>query len=137
MKLKILLTMIVALFSSAVLAGLHQPAPITIDLDNRIASGDMLTAANSVNSDEFIGCGIRSFDDGLGGTFRFGFCQAQVNGGDAVTCFTESDALLDDMRALNDFSWITFSWTDVGAGDLTCTRVGISTQSFYLDKVKN
>jgi hypothetical protein len=137
MKLKILLTMIVALFSSAVLAGLHQPAPITIDLDNRIASGDMLTAANSVNSDEFIGCGTRSFDDGLGNAFRFGFCQVQEKGGESITCFTESEALLDEMRASNDFSFVTFSWTDDGAGNLTCTRVGFSTQSFYLDKVKN
>ena len=137
MKLKILLTMIVALFSSAVLAGLHQPAPITIDLDNRIASGDMLTAANSVNSDEFIGCGTRSFDDGLGDPFRFGFCQAQVKGGESIVCSTLSDALLDEMRASNDFSFVSFSWTDDGAGNLTCTRVGFSTQSFYLDKVKN
>jgi hypothetical protein len=137
MKFKILLTIVIALFSSAVFAGLHSPAPITIDLDNRIASGDMLTAANSVNSDEFIGCGTRSFDDGLGDPFRFGFCQAQVKGGDSLTCFTFNDALLDEMRASNDFSWITFSWTDDGLGGLTCTRVGFSTQSFYLDKVKN
>jgi len=137
MKWKILLTTVIALFSSLAMAGLHQPAPIMIDLDNGIASGDMLTAANSVNSDEFIGCGTRSFDDGMGGTFRFGFCQAQLNGGESITCFTQSDALLDEMRASNDFSFVTFSWVDDGAGDFTCTRVGFSTQSFYLDKVKN
>lgn len=138
MRLRILLTMVVALLSSAVFAGLHQPAPITIDLDNQFASGDMLTAANSVNSDEFIGCGTRSFDDGLGNAFRFGFCQVQEKGGDPVTCFVyDSDLLLDEMRASNDFSYVTFSWTDDGAGNLTCTRVGFSTQSFYLDKVKN
>ena len=137
MKFKILLTMVIALFSSAVFAGLHAPAPITIDLDFQTASGDMLTAANSVNSDEFIGCGTRSTEDGAGGTFRFGFCQAQEKGGESLTCFTFNDALIDEMRASNDFSWITFSWTDDGAGGLTCTRVGFSTQSFYLDKVKN
>ena len=137
MKFKILLTMVVALFSSSVFAGLHQPAPIIVDVDNGFASGDMLTAANSVNSDEFIGCGTRSFDDGQGNTFRFGFCQVQEKGGDSITCFTESDALLDEMRASSDFSFVTFSWTDDGADNLTCTRVGFSTQSFYLDKVKN
>ena len=136
MKFKILLTLVVALFSSAVFAGLHQPAPIMIDLDNGFAQGDMLTAANSVNSDEFIGCGTRSFDDGVI-AFRTGFCQAQENGGESITCFTFSDALIDEMRASNDFSFITFSWVDDGFGGLTCTRVGFSTQSFYLDKVKN
>lgn len=135
MKLKILLTTVAALFSSLVFAGLHQPAPIMIDLDNTIASGDMLTAANSVNSDEFIGCGTRSFDDGVFPAFRFGFCQAQLNGGESIVCTTDNDALIDEIRASNDFSFVTFSWTDDGS--FTCTRVGFSTQSFYLDKVKN
>jgi hypothetical protein len=39
------------------------------------------------------------------------------------------------MRSTADFSFITFSWTDDGAGNLTCTRIGHSTQSFYLDEV--
>ena len=140
MKFKILLTTVIALFSSLAFAGLHQPAPIIINLVSGVggqAQGDMLTAANSVNSDEFIGCGTRSFDDGMGTAFRFGFCQVQEDGGESITCFTESDALLDEMRAASDFSFVTFSWTDDGAGNLTCTRVGFSTQSFYLDKVKN
>jgi hypothetical protein len=137
MKFKILLTTVIALFSSLAFAGLHQPAPIMIDLVNETAQGDMLTAANSVNSDEFIGCGTRSFDDGMGNAFRFGFCQAQVNGGESIVCATDNDALIDEIRAANDFSFVTFSWTDDGAGGFTCIRVGFSTQSFYLDKVKN
>ena len=68
MKLKILLTTVITVFSSLAFAGLHQPAPIEIDLVLRTAQGDMLTAANSVNSDEFIGCGTRSFDDGVNPT---------------------------------------------------------------------
>ena len=138
MKIRVLLTIVVALFSTAVFAGLHQPAPIEIDVDNGFAHGDMLTAANSVNSDEFIGCGTRIIDLGGGDTLRFGFCQAQENGGDSITCFVyDNDALIDEMRASNDFAYVTFSWSDDGAGNLTCTRVGFSTQSFYLDKVKN
>lgn len=137
MKSKILLTTVITLFSSLALAGLHAPAPIIIDLDAGFAQGDMLTAANSVNSDEFIGCGTRSVDDGVNPAFRFGFCQAQLNGGESLVCTTVNDALIDEIRASNDFSFVTFSWTDDGAGVLTCTRVGFSTQSFYLDKVKN
>ena len=137
MKRKILITTLFALFASAAFAGLHQPAPLVLDLDGQIASGDMLTAANSVNSDEYIGCGTRNSVDGLGNAFRWGFCQASDNDGNAVICLTVSDVLLDAMHATADHSYITFSWDDDGSGNLTCTSVGLSTQSFYIDKVKN
>ena len=133
MKRKILITTLFALFASASFAGLYQPALLVLDLDGHFASGDMLTAANSVNSDEFIGCGTRNLDDGAGNTFRFGFCQAGDNAGNSVTCFTESDVLLDAIYAAADHSFITFRWDD----NFDCTSVGLSTQSFYIDKVKN
>ena len=133
MKVKILVTALFGLFSLAAYAGLHQPAALVIDLDNQFAQGDMLTAANSVNSDEFIGCGIRSWDG-----YRYGFCQAGDDDGTTVACFTESDTLMDAIQGIADHSFITFSWGDVGLFDeFTCTRVGFSTQSFYIVKVKN
>jgi hypothetical protein len=99
----------------------------------------MITAANAKNDVEFIGCGSRTFDDGAGFEFRFGFCQAADAAGTTVTCLTESPALLDAMRSTSDSAFITFSWVNDGtdeAPDLRCTRVGHSTQSFYLDEVK-
>lgn len=118
----------------AATAGTSQPAPVIVDLDNQFAQGDMITARDAKSDDVFIGCGTRHFDFGGGGTFETGFCQARVEGGDAVTCFTQSPVLLNGMSQSNDTSFITFSWDDDGTGNLTCNRVGFSTQSFYLDK---
>jgi hypothetical protein len=133
MKVKILVTALFALFSLAAFAGLHAPVALLIDLDNRFAQGDMLTAANSVNSDELIGCGVRSFDGG----YRFGFCQASDDDGNSVACFTEDNTLVDTIQGIADHSYIQFSWDDDGADNLTCTAIGVSTQSFYIDKIKN
>ena len=51
--------------------------------------------------------------------------------------FDSKDALLDGIQSIADNSFITFSWTDDGTGALTCTRIGSSTQSFYLPKIKS
>jgi len=137
MNVKRLLTVpALLLASSAILAGYTQPAPVTIDLDLGFAGGDMITARNIDDDVTFIGCGQRQFDDGAGGAFSTGFCQAQVEEASAVTCFTQNAALLDGIDSVADASYITFSWTDDGEGNLTCTRIGSSTQSFYLEKGK-
>ena len=117
-------------------AGLKQPQPVTIDLVKMIASGDMISAANSNNKFEFIGCGIRAFDDNAGGAFQTGFCQAGLEEGAPVLCFTENVALMEGINIISDSSFITFSWDDDGSGNLTCNRIGSSTQSFYLKKLK-
>ena len=137
MKKQIALGAALVLAASAAYAGLKQPALVEVDLVNGFAQGDMVTAANSKNDVEFIGCGSRAFDLGEGEIFRFGFCQATDAAGVAVTCLTELPSLLDEFRAASDSSYITFSWSDDGAGNLTCTRVGFSNQSFYLEEVKS
>lgn len=120
-------------------SGYVQPAPVTIDADatGGIAAGDMISARNSENEFEFIGCGKRAFDDGAGGAFYTGFCQASLEDEGSVVCFTQNTALLEGINSIADSSYITFSWTDDGEGNLTCTRIGSSTQSFYLGKGKN
>lgn len=115
-------------------AGLVQPAPVDVDLTNFFAQGDQFTARQSAGDTQFIGCGSRTFDDGLGSSFKFGFCQAEDADGDSVTCFTQNPVLLDAMRSTSDYAYITFSWRDDGAGGAECIRVGHSTQSFYLPK---
>jgi hypothetical protein len=121
-----------ALVWGSAYAGLAQPAIVTIDMDNQLAQGDQLAARTAKDDTSFIGCGTRHFDDGMGNSFRFGFCQAGDADGNAVTCFTQNPNLLDEMRANSSNAFITFSWDDDGAGNLTCNRVGFSTQSFYL-----
>jgi hypothetical protein len=129
------------MFTSTALAGLYRAAPFEVQFDDigGFAQGDMLSVANSVNSDAYIGCGTRSIAFPGGGNFRFGFCQAGDDSGNEITCFTEDPALLDEMRASNDHAYIQFEW-DWNAepgGACTLRRVGFSTQSFYIDKVKN
>lgn len=119
-----------ALVSTVASGGLYQPRPVTLDIPGRFADGDMLTARDSLNPFEFIGCGIRHSS-----TFSTGFCQAGVGEaeGEYFTCFTEDPNLLDAIRALDDFSYIVFRW-DV---DGNCTFIGNSTQSFYVPDLKS
>jgi hypothetical protein len=133
MKIRYLLSItVLTLLAGAAYAGLSRPAPVVVDLVNMSANGDQLSARTSADDVTFIGCGTRSFDDGTGNEFRFGFCQAGDADGIEVTCFTQNAVLLDEMRASNDYAWITFGWQDDGGGGLDCIRVGFSTQSFYL-----
>jgi hypothetical protein len=125
------------LFSAAAMAGLQQPAPVNVDLDGRFATGDMQTAASDKNDAVFIGCGTRNYDDGVGGTLKFAFCQAEDAEGDSVVCATFNPNLVEAVRAVSDFSYVSFAWSDDGSGNLTCTSIGLSTQSIYLDKAKN
>jgi len=132
-KLFLALGLMVVLLSSSALAGWTQPFPVSVDLEERFAAGDMATARYAKDSLAFIGCGIRSFDDGEGGNFSFGFCQAGDAAGVTAACFTEDPDMLKVMAATSDFSFIFFGWAGEG-DDATCTRVGRSTQSFYLPK---
>jgi len=119
-----------AFLSSAAMGGLVQPFPVDVDLKNAIANGDMVSARNSSNATEFIGCGIRKVSDGAGGVFEFGFCQAEDKGGDRIACNTTDAGLLDAISSSNDFSFVTFGWD----ASNQCTRIGFSNQSFYLPK---
>lgn len=121
-----------ALLATPALAGQTQPAEVNVDLDTMFASGDMVTARGSKGDSEFIGCGTRNFEDGAGGLFSWAFCQAEDADGDRATCFTFNPDLVKTINAINDTSYIQFAWTDDGSGSLTCTRMGFSTQSFYL-----
>ncbi len=111
-------------------ASLVQPAPVDVDLDNNQASGDMVSARFADDDVTFIGCGTRNFSDPAapGSEFQFGFCQAQDADEEQFTCFTEDPFLLDKIKNVNDFSFITFAWNEDG----DCTSVGTSTQSFYI-----
>ena len=120
-----------ALFSSLAAAGFLQPAPVIVTPNgdgSGIAFGDMVSARFAPDTISLIGCGTRTVDDGAGGVFHFGFCQATDAAGVQGFCSTDRADLLEAMHATGDFSFITFAW-DV---DGFCTRIGTSTQSFYI-----
>lgn len=120
------------LVSHAAFAGLSQPAQVEVDLENSLAQGDMLTAALSKSQNVFIGCGTRNFEVGTEDVFVLGFCQAEDAAGEAIVCTTQNPGLVQAIRAISDFSYIQFRWDESGQ----CTNIGISTQSFYIDKPK-
>ena len=132
MKIRNLLSIAaLTLMAGVTSAGLVQPAVVTVDLTNRMAQGDQLTARISKNNVEFIGCGIRLFDVGTE-TAEFGFCQAADSEDVHIVCLTQNGELLEAMRATSAFAFITFSWDE----NDECTRIGFSTQSFYLPDFK-
>jgi hypothetical protein len=128
--IKLAIVAISVAVASFAFAGLVQPAPVMITLneDNSgFAQGDMLTARYSDNDVEFIGCGTRTIEAG-GPLFHFGFCQATDSEGNMAFCSTNDADLLTSMRATADYSFVTFGFNTDGV----CTRIGFSTQSFYL-----
>jgi hypothetical protein len=135
MKIKhLLISIAFTMLCSNVYAGLFQPAEVIVDLDNRIASGDMQTARNSESDFTMIGCGIRKIAISPTETISFGFCQA--NSGEtedgSFTCFTQNPDVLAGINAISDYSFITFGWDE----NDECIRIGNSTQSFYLPNIK-
>ncbi|NNE56692.1 MAG: hypothetical protein HKN36_01165 [Hellea sp.] len=123
-----------ALMAMPAQAGQVNPQVLDVDLDNMFAAGDLLTARDDKNDDVFLGCGTRNLELGDGSLYSWAFCQGQDADGDRATCFTFNPELIQTIREINSFSWVTFSWTDDGSGTLTCTRMGFSTQSQYLGK---
>jgi len=128
---KIIAVVVLSLLSSFAVAGYVQPQSVTVTLNgdgSGSAIGDMVTARFSDNDVEVIGCGTRAYDDGAGGIYRWGFCQATDALEQQVICNTENPDLLDIMASTSDYSFITFSW-DAGG---ICNHIGFSTQSFYI-----
>lgn len=128
---KILIAMVILLFSPLVFGGVATDFPVEVDLDNKFAAGNMVSARFSDNDVELIGCGVRYFDDGAGGTFAFGFCQATNAAEESLFCSTTNLDLVAAIRSIADFSFISFSSDDIDE----CTRIGNSTQSFYIPEI--
>ncbi len=133
------LTGALTFFSTMVFAGFNSPFPVEVTLNpdgSGRADGDMVSARFADNDFELIGCGVRIIDDGAGGNFQFGFCQATDSAGEQAICNTFRADLLEAMRSTADYSFITFDFNSDGE----CTRIGFSTQSFYIpdnvDKAK-
>ena len=121
------------LVSSAAMAGLFQEFPVTVTVapdGSGSANGSMGSARFSKDKFQFIGCGVRRFDDGVGGVFTFGFCQASTAAEVSGFCESENPDLLASIGGLSDYSFITFAWDSSGE----CTSIGGSTQSFHIPK---
>jgi len=133
MKTRFLLAAaVLTMIGGVAFAGAQNSVPVQIDFDLMTALGDQVTARTAMNDVELIGCGSRTTDDGMGGMFAFGFCQATDSEANNILCFTFNDNLIDAIEALSAYSFISFNWQDDGAGGFECTSVRSSTQSFYV-----
>lgn len=128
----ILATMVLSFCISTASAGSTSEVPVTIDTENSIAYGNMVSARFSDNPDEIIGCGVRHYAFADGTEYSWGFCQARVEPGVVKLCSTTNPVLLDKMSNINDFSYISFGWDE----NDECTNVGFSTQSQYIPEFK-
>lgn len=132
MKIHIVLSIVIlALASTVSFAGDFLEVPVVIDFEIGFAEGNQLTARTADNDIEFIGCGVRNFNDGSF-SHRFGFCQARDAADNFVFCDTFNPSLIDDMSSISDLAYITFDFREVGPDLYECIRVGSSTQSWYL-----
>ena len=128
MKARFLFTAILALVTSAALAGEYRPAPVVVDLDLREASGDLWSARFSKGDVEFIGCGVRAIDDGAGGAFLYALCEGKDSDGNRAVCFALNPGLVEAVLGLGDFGFLTFAWD----ASFQCTDIKTIQASFNL-----
>ena len=134
MKIRYALSaMALTLLAGLASAGHVLSVPVEVDLVNMLAEGDQTTARYSDNDVELIGCGIRALSDGVNPPFTFGFCQATDSAEETIFCSTFDAELIDAIKAVSSHAFITFSWNEIDE----CTRVGKSSQSFYLPSKKD
>lgn len=127
-KLLTNISVAICLFSPLAWSGSTSDILVEIDLVERSARGNLLDARFSANEFERIGCGISSFAFPNGETSQQGWCQASLTKGENTICFTENWALLDSIKAIDDYSYISFRWDKLG----DCSSIYVSTQSQYI-----
>jgi len=118
------------LVATSAIGGDVNPTPVEVDLVNRVAFGDLVTARYSRNEVESIGCGIRATSDGFN-VLEFGFCRATDRQNEEILCTTFDDVLIEVISASSSKSFILFNWDE----EANCTQIGVSNQSLYLPKV--
>jgi len=127
---KLLLTALItfSVFSPLTWAGSTIDFFVEIDLVERSAKGNMVDARFSEKEHERIGCGLSAMTFSNGETAEQGWCQASLSKGENTICFTENPILLDTIKAIDDYSYISFKWNKLG----DCDFIHASTQSQYI-----
>ena len=118
----------VFLFSSVAWAGVTSYQPVEIDIDNMSAKGNMVDARFTANKFERIGCGLSTYVYSDGETSVQGWCQVSLSEGKNTICFTEVPDMLEMIKSIDDYSYISFRWDKSG----DCSFIHISTQLQYI-----
>jgi hypothetical protein len=87
------------------------------------AAGVVSAARNSSNASEYIGCQVATYSSGA----AYGTCYATDAANASVYCSSSNAALIAQMRAISDNSYVQFAADPSGA----CTTVYVHQSSRY------
>jgi hypothetical protein len=131
-RIKLLSLLAVTVMPFAVYAGAHSAFPVAITLDGTgaaiAAAGNEADAYNSVDTNQYIGCG---------GTSTSAYCQAHDATADApglvnaAFCTTNDPTLIAHIRSIAADSYVRFT-IDPATGN--CLTLSVSHNSFYRPK---
>lgn len=120
------------LMTTAAMAGTVSSVPVSVTVNADLsgsAFGNMVSARTSADTQQLIGCSIqRVLNATSGAVTAYGYCQARNATGTLGFCSTDNASLLDAVQGIADNSYVSFAWR----ADGTCTRINVSTQSFYI-----
>jgi hypothetical protein len=132
MKRKSFVGLSLTLLATAAIAGTVSSVPVSVTVNADLsgsAYGNLASARQSADSQQFIGCSIqRAANPTTGIVTAGGYCQARNASGTMGFCSTTDATLLDAVQGIADYSYVSFAWR----ADGTCTRINVSTQSFYI-----
>ena len=111
--------------SSLAYAGFRTFHLVQIDLISQSASGSIGDARNSADFFQYIGCSLSARN--TSSHIRTS-CGARNAAGVDILCDTDEDSFAPTVAAINDHSYIAFSWRSTNLGNV-CTKVLISSES--------
>lgn len=135
--IKVFSLLAMTLIPAVLYAGVHSTVEVTITLDaNGAASsaqGSVADAHNSVDANQYIGCGSTMTTTGA----SFAFCQAHDATADAdglvnaAFCTTTNALLVAQIQSIGSDSFVRFT---INADTGECATVRVSHQSLYRPK---
>jgi len=126
--IQLLLTATMVLLSSLAFAGEFKIAPVTIDLDNQWAEGNLIAARFSKNPHERIGCAVgNGVKSPFGDNGAYAYCEAALRPKLKAFCASDDPSMIDTIASINIFSYVYFEWKDD-----VCTHVTVATRSIHI-----
>jgi hypothetical protein len=114
---------LIALSSSAALAGAKYTIPVHVDTTNRVAFGSLGSARSSTDENQQLGCYTLAFPGTAGA--GVGVCFAQNAVGVWGSCVIGDHGMLDTARSIASDAYVYFAWDATGA----CTLLEVETWS--------
>lgn len=126
-KAAIGLCAVAALASTAVYAGYRSGWQVGVDTVNRNAYGTMANVRASADSNQYIGCSVRTYNSGA---TIYVYCFASDAVGNYGSCNTTASNFVTTAHQINGDSHIYFSWDSSG----NCTYLYVDNESSYAPK---